>query len=155
MSRSQRVVQQLGMSHGAAAGKLRKNILFHLLVRLQENICFKCRQRIFSVNDLSIEHKQPWEGRDANLFWDLNNVAFSHIVCNRPHNYSGNRKVAPEGMAWCSGHKSFESVDLFDKSASRWNGCHSYCKASKSGMDSRKNHAKIGELTESGNVPVC
>jgi len=60
-SRSERIAQQLGMSHGAAAGKLKKNILFNLLVRLKENICFKCKEEISLPDELSIEHKLPWE----------------------------------------------------------------------------------------------
>jgi len=77
----------LGMPFGTACNRLRKNILFSLLVRLQENVCFKCGELILSVNDLSIEHKQPWEGRDSNLFWDLNNIAYSHLGCNLPHRF--------------------------------------------------------------------
>lgn len=75
----------LGMPHGTACNKLRKQILFHLLIKLGENKCFKCSEIIEKVADLSIEHKQPWEGISADLFWDLNNIAFSHLHCNRPH----------------------------------------------------------------------
>ena len=82
MSRSERIAQQLGMSQGAAAGKLRKNILFHLLKKLGENTCSKCTKSIEQPDDLSIEHLQPWENRSAELFWDLDNIAFSHMRCN-------------------------------------------------------------------------
>lgn len=81
--RSKRISEQLGMSHGAAAGQLRKRVLFHLLTKLGENVCFKCSEVIDKVEDLSIEHKQPWEGRSAELFWDIENIAFSHLHCNR------------------------------------------------------------------------
>jgi hypothetical protein len=84
-ARKQRVVAQLGMPPGTAAGRLRKIILFHLLCRLEENICFKCAKEIVTVDELSIEHKEPWEGRSAELFWDLNNIAFSHLRCNTIH----------------------------------------------------------------------
>ena len=142
--RKQRIFQQLGMSHGAAAGKLRKNILFHLLVCLQLNICFKCKQVIVGAEDLSIEHKQPWEGRDASLFWDLDNVAFSHGDCNRPHSYYRSPNNVPEGMRWCSRHKKALPASEFYKSSS--SGFQAHCKVCKLEIDTRKNHAKIENL---------
>lgn len=131
MNRSERIAQQLGMSHGAAAGKLKKNILFHLLSRLEENICFKCQQHIECYNDLSIEHIKPWEGRCADLFWDMENISFSHLKCNRQHVYRGgtHRRIkAPDGMAWCSKHKEFLPKENFSKGNDRWNGLRHVCK---------------------------
>src|SRR5271170_1579899 len=92
---NEKKTQTLGMPFGTACGRLRKNILFHLLTRLKENICFKCGLTIEKVEDLSIEHKLPWEGRSADLFWSLDNIAFSHLHCNRPHT-NGNQKYTPE-----------------------------------------------------------
>ena len=92
MSRSERIVGLLGMSYGAACNRLRKNILFHLLKEHGKNICFKCSEVIDKVEDLSIEHKLPWEGRDASLFWDIENIAFSHMKCNRPHTPPSTKK---------------------------------------------------------------
>ena len=86
MSKSnERKSQFLGVPFGTACHKLRKSILFHLLVKLKENVCFKCGSIIDKIDELSIEHKLPWEGRDAKLFWDLENIAFSHLHCNTPH----------------------------------------------------------------------
>jgi len=132
MNRSTRIVEQLGISHGAAANRLRKNILFSLLCRLNENVCFKCKLVIEKVEDLSIEHKQPWEGRSAELFWDLNNIAFSHLRCNQPH-VRGNgseerRKQNPPGMNWCYQCKAFLPVENFVANKSRWTGLHTECK---------------------------
>ena len=130
MSRSERIAQQLGMSHGAATNKLRKNILFDFLICLQENKCFRCGELILSANELSVEHKQPWEGRDTNLFWDLSNVAFSHAICNRPHSFNPGpqTKVGPEGTAWCCGHQRFEPAGNFWKNKSEKRGLQHYCK---------------------------
>ena len=90
----------LGMPFGTACNRLRKSILFSLLKRFNENVCFKCSQAIEGIEDLSIEHKLPWEGRDVQLFWDLENIAFSHIRCNVPHR-RGNKKyfTAEERLA--------------------------------------------------------
>jgi hypothetical protein len=140
MNRSKRLAQQLGMAHGTAANRLRKIILFSLLVRLKENFCFKCNKEIKTELELSIEHKLPWEGRDTKLFWDLNNISFSHLGCNRPHKfYSGNLSIysmspnkktqnAPIGKAWCSGHKDYRSIEDFHFNIRNINKVASYCK---------------------------
>jgi len=139
MSRSERQAQQLGMSHGAAANRLRKNILFSFAKRLGEDVCFKCHKCIETVEELSIEHKQPWENKSADLFWDLENIAFSHIQCNRPHTFSaGNPNVAlyapkktkeaPEGTAWCTGHQDYLLIEAFHANQRNVNGVASYCK---------------------------
>ena len=73
---------QLGMPHGTAANRFRNKILFSLLEKLGENICFQCGLKIESENDLSIEHKIPWLDNSPDLFWDINNIAFSHLSCN-------------------------------------------------------------------------
>lgn len=122
----------LGMPYGTANGRLRKNILFHLLKKHNENVCVRCCQPILVVEDLSIEHIKPWEGISADLFWDLENVAFSHLSCNVPHTYHGGepqRKIGPEGTSWCGIHQNFISNDLFYKKANRWNGFGPNCKS--------------------------
>jgi hypothetical protein len=86
----------LGMPFGTACGRLRKNILFHLLKRLNENVCFKCREVIETSKELSVEHKLPWEGISVELFWDLENISFSHLRCNRPHRRSNQKYFTPE-----------------------------------------------------------
>lgn len=81
---SKKKCEALGMNHGAAAHQLRKNILFHLLEKLEMNVCFQCNRVIVDTKDLSIEHKDPWmSAKDPkNSFFDLDNIAFSHLTCN-------------------------------------------------------------------------
>ena len=74
--------RQLGMPFGTANGKLRKNILFHLLKKHGENFCFHCGAEIETADELSIEHKKPWLHENVDLFWDIDNIAFSHLTCN-------------------------------------------------------------------------
>ena len=69
----------LGMPHGTAANRLRKMILFHLLEKRGENICFNCAKRINTAAELSIEHKQPWEGVSLELYWSMDNIALFRI----------------------------------------------------------------------------
>ena len=74
----------LGMPHGTANHRLRKLILFDLLRRFGLDQCFRCGQRINQVDDLSIEHKAPWQSAPdpQASFFDLENIAFSHLSCN-------------------------------------------------------------------------
>jgi hypothetical protein len=122
----------LGMPHGTAANRLRKSVLFHLLQKHGENICFKCSEPIENADELSIEHKQPWEGISLELYWSMDNIAFSHLRCNRPHRYRGDgtsrRKVGPEGTAWCRKCQAFRDVIEFNRNKCRWNGLQSWCK---------------------------
>jgi hypothetical protein len=121
----------LGMPHGTAANRLRKMILFHLLEKRGENICFNCAERINTAAELSIEHKQPWEGVSLELYWSMDNIAFSHLRCNLPHRYAGGqarrRKVGPDGTAWCRKCKLFRPVAAFARNKTRWNGLQAWC----------------------------
>lgn len=119
-----RKASELGMPFGTASNRLRKMILFRFSQMLGKDICFRCGRRIDKVDDLSIEHKRPWLGVDVALFWDLDNVAFSHLRCNRPdperHAVACGRKVGPPGTRWCWMCKTFTS-DFSPK----WRSCKS------------------------------
>lgn len=131
MSRSKRIADFLGMPHGTAMAKLRKNILFHQLKKHNENVCFRCQKQIITADELSVDHIEPWESLSVELFWSLENIAFSHRKCNRPHRNKGGgskkRLFPPEGMAWCAEHKAFLPKEKFDKGG-RWDGVKDYCK---------------------------
>ena len=74
--------EQLGMPYGTAAARLRKLILFDILQFYGDNICFQCGKEIENADELSIEHKIPWLDNSVELFWDLDNISFSHLSCN-------------------------------------------------------------------------
>jgi hypothetical protein len=74
--------EQLGMPFGTANGKLRKIILFDLVKRFDLNGCYRCGGPIEIIEEFSIEHKKAWLDVDPDLFWDLDNIAFSHLNCN-------------------------------------------------------------------------
>lgn len=75
--------KQLGMDFGTACHRLKKLILFKYIQKAEEDICFKCAKKIDIVQELSIEHKVTWQGKSSDLFWDLDNIAFSHLKCNK------------------------------------------------------------------------
>ena len=76
--------EQLGMNPGTAYHRLRKMILWKYLCLVGDNICFQCGEEIKDIDNVSLEHMRPW--LDSNdpvaLFFDLDNVAFSHLKCN-------------------------------------------------------------------------
>lgn len=76
--------QQLGMSLGKANNILKKKLLFVLSQELHKNICYRCNNKIESVEDFSIEHIVAWLDSDDPLasFLDINNITFSHLRCN-------------------------------------------------------------------------
>lgn len=125
-------VETLGMPHGTARSKLVANLLFSLVQELDRDVCHVCNTKIKTLKEFSIEHIRPWEGVSADLFFDLNNIAFSHRKCNRPHRKVGgggkNKILSPKGQSWCSTCKQHLSVESFSKNKSSWNGLAYYCK---------------------------
>ena len=76
--------EQLGMPLGTANGKLRKAIIYNMMCRLTNDLCYRCGEPINSPDDMSIEHKEPWLDSDdpVGKFFNLDNIAFSHLNCN-------------------------------------------------------------------------
>jgi hypothetical protein len=163
MNSNEKKAATLGMPHGTATNRLRKNILFYLLKKHDENVCARCQQPIETVDDLSIEHLKPWEGISAELFWDLENIelfwdleniAFSHLHCNRPHRNLGGtprRVEAPQGQSYCFGCEQNKDVKEFHAHSQRWNGVSEECKDCKSkrnALRDRKVQSDVGIVAE-------
>lgn len=74
----------LGMPFGTAMARMRKALLYDLAGKLGLLICFQCGQPIESIDEFSIEHKEPWQAADdpASAFFSTDNLAFSHHLCN-------------------------------------------------------------------------
>lgn len=128
MNCNEKKAKKLGMPLGTAQARLRKMILFQLVQETGKDICFKCGKKIELLEDLSIEHKIPWLHVNISLFWDLNNIAFSHLSCNINGAYQPNKKNALKGMAWCNMCKKYLPIKLFSKYKTRWNGLQTRCK---------------------------
>lgn len=81
---TQKKNEKLGMSCTVARSRLLKMILFKLLMDHNLNVCYRCNQKINNIEDLSIEHKVAWLNSEnpKELFFDLGNIAFSHLKCN-------------------------------------------------------------------------
>jgi membrane-bound lytic murein transglycosylase B len=74
----------LGMNHGTATHRLRKAIIFDFVQQAGRDTCYQCGKQISFIDELSIEHIQPWQkaANPKEAFFDLKNIAFSHLKCN-------------------------------------------------------------------------
>lgn len=87
---------QLGMNPSTASGRLVKDILYALVLETGQNTCYHCGDPM-TRETFSVEHKEPWLDSEepAKMFFDLNNISFSHHACNMR---AARRKQAPCGV---------------------------------------------------------
>jgi hypothetical protein len=140
--------RQLGMPHGTAQGRLVKMLLLRMAQDLGRDFCHRCGGRIESVKELSTDHKKEWLDADTALYWDLDNIAFSHRSCNyaaarrTTETFQASAKAngrarskavkAPPGTAWCYGHKKYLDKDLFNRNKWTVSGTQRFCKECRS-----------------------
>ena len=74
----------LGQNISTASSRLKKLLLYKLLVDYAINICYRCNELIEDEAELSIDHKIAWlnSATPVELFYDLDNIGFSHFRCN-------------------------------------------------------------------------
>ena len=72
----------LGIDKGTAMHRLKKIIMFELSKKAGMDRCHRCKLLITDVSEFSVEHIEPWLWNSVELFWDMNNIAFSHLSCN-------------------------------------------------------------------------
>lgn len=91
---------QLGMNVSTATGRLTKDIMWRLIVQTNQNMCFHCGKEM-TREDFSIEHKVPWLDSEnpQDLFFDLDNIAFSHLSCNVAAARKPNKGIIPHGTS--------------------------------------------------------
>lgn len=85
--------EQLGMDPGTASHRLLKDLLWKFVVETGNDFCHQCGAKMCR-DSFSVEHITPWLHSESplELFFDLNNISFSHKSCN----YAAARKqVSP------------------------------------------------------------
>lgn len=117
---------QLGTSLGKARNELYNKVLLNYAQQSNNDMCSKCNSKIEHHSDLSIDHIKPWRNSEKahELYFDLDNVSLAHKNCNttdRP-----GKIELPEGMSYCSYHKSMHHIEEFGK-GKRWNGVDYMC----------------------------
>lgn len=75
---------KLGMPFGTASARLRKTLLFQMAKELKRTACYRCGKEIENESEFSIEHKEAWfnAADPVERFFAVDNIAFSHTVCN-------------------------------------------------------------------------
>jgi len=160
-SSNKKKAQQLGMPPGTANGRLRKKLLFHLVKQLNQHFCYRCNKKIISLDEFSIEHIQGWldSKNPVELFFDLNNISFSHLKCNIlssrtskgakfPYRAEEMRIKSPIGKCWCNKHKDFSPVEEFSVCTTNWTGYEPACKRCRRSYRKRSaGNGLAGELT--------
>tara|TARA_R100000306_G_scaffold61585_1_gene64617 strand:- start:5 stop:403 length:399 start_codon:yes stop_codon:yes gene_type:complete len=108
--------KQLGMNPGTASNRLRKLILFSFAQKLGFNWCYQCATEIKDISKFTIEHKRPWLDSENphEVFFDLDNIAFSHASCNYSAARYRKAKPCPSVNAYrmgcrCDGCKTSKS----------------------------------------------
>jgi L-rhamnose isomerase len=108
--------KQLGMDPGTASNRLKKNLLFEFAKRLDMHWCYQCGAEIEDCDKFTVEHKTPWLHSEdpKGLFFDIDNIAFSHKSCNYSAARIGKAKPCPSTTAYrygcrCEGCKKAQS----------------------------------------------
>lgn len=125
---------QLGMNPSTASNRLVKDILFKLAVDAGHK-CFQCGNDL-NRETFTIEHKTPWlDSEDPlALYFDLENIAFSHHGCN-----VGARRKEPSKHGTASKYTT----------GCRCNECRqAHSEAAKESYDSEQRYVKY---TKTGN----
>ena len=104
----------LGMLYSTARSRLSKSIIYSLAKRLRLLNCHRCGLEIDNEKDLSIEHKESWilSSTPKKLFFDIDNIAFSHLHCNcTAGGYS--RGVIARGKDVCKNGHPFDAINTY------------------------------------------
>lgn len=88
----------LGMDASTASSRLKKHIMWLMAVRLNLHTCYRCGNTIDDKDSFSVEHKQSWIAAldPVAAFFDLDNIAFSHLNCNAGAAVKVNKKYFTE-----------------------------------------------------------
>ena len=78
---TKRKTKFLGENHNTAVLRLKKNLLFKYVSQSKDSDCYRCGEPL-TLDDFTVDHKEPWMYESVELFWDLDNVAFAHSKCN-------------------------------------------------------------------------
>lgn len=103
----------LGMSYGTAGNRLRKAVMFRLVQLAGLDDCHRCSEKILSVDELSIEHIEPWESseRPLEVFLDPENISFSHLTCNIAAASKPYKKWASNAERWKNSNAKYKVDD--------------------------------------------
>jgi len=138
MNSNEKKASQLGMPAATARQILIKSLLYKMAQKLGADLCYRCKIKIDNIDDFSIDHIIDWldTGNAIELYFDTDNVAFSHTLCNtlagsggfiRGHTPVNKYRPVPNGMAWCGKEQKFRLISEFSSDRHRWNKLQDIC----------------------------
>ena len=77
--------------------------MFSLVQKLELQYCYRCNERIENYKVLSIDHIKSWLHVSTDLFWDIDNIAFSHLSCNSATSSAATRIKHPSSSSYSAG----------------------------------------------------
>lgn len=100
--------EKLGMNPSTAHRRLLKDLLFKY-VMLAGNKCLRCNQEL-TKETFSVDHIKPWLNSETpvELYFDLDNIAFSHLNCNTQEMADRRRLHSPEAKIILKRNKNRE-----------------------------------------------
>ena len=145
------------MPSETASGRLKKQIMFMLLKKLGINKCWRCSELITDVKDLSIEHKKPWlDSKDPiGLYFDLDNIAFSHIKCNIGAARKPHKIIWEEGKMYCWSCKRQRLIEEFPPSyrGKRGKACSECHSKARTRLKRNNSLDQTKKLTDEPSIP--
>ena len=74
-----------------------------LVQETKKDRCFRCDEKITNYIELSIDHMDAWLDQDNSVFWNLNNIAYSHLTCNSAKSATSSINKHPSYNSYSSG----------------------------------------------------
>jgi 5-methylcytosine-specific restriction endonuclease McrA len=107
---------QLGMNPSTASHALKKELMFSLVQQLNQDVCFQCGKVIETSKELSVEHKTPWLHSEdpKGMFFDLDNITFSHRSCNSAAARTTTKKYHSEAEVKAAKRESERRLWIYD-----------------------------------------
>ncbi len=111
------------MPFGTAQNKLKKALLFSLVQELKRDVCFRCKKKIETIDDFSIEHKLGWQlaNNPIEAFFKLSDVGYSHLPCNVKAGARENK--FNKSKTHCKYGHAFNSENTFIIKNTTWRVC--------------------------------
>ena len=82
--KSKQYAESIGYNQIAHASRvLMKDLVYHFYKKHGGGKCYRCGKKL-KRDDFTIDHIEPWRNKvnAKELFFNINNISFSHISCN-------------------------------------------------------------------------
>jgi len=107
----------LGESFSNAYYRLTKDLLFSQAIAAGHT-CYRCKEAL-TRETFSIEHKIDWLNHEeaAKMFFDVDNIAYSHLQCNTRAQAYKNRKGPVEDGKRTRANRNRHRARVYDSAA--------------------------------------